>query len=151
METLLKVLCNFLLDDFASTKQEFRNFKDHFNGQEHVSASCDNIFRTLEQHRLAKMKRLYSSSMIIPVSNAECERDFSILNITYTDVRSILSVKHLSSLMFISIEGPPLKEFQPNEYAKEWVNAGRKSADCKEGPCRKEKKSTETKYFLKFL
>ena len=51
--------------------------------------------------------------------------------------------------MFIRIEGPPLKEFQPNKYAKEWVN--RRSADCKEGPCRKEKKSTETKSFWKLF
>ena len=43
-ETLLKGLCNFLLDDFALKKQEFREFKGHFNGEEHVSASCDNIF-----------------------------------------------------------------------------------------------------------
>ena len=113
-ETLLKGFCNFLLDDFSLTKQKFREFKDHFSGQEHVSASCDNIFRTLEQLRLPRLKRLYSSSMIIPVSNAECERVL-IKNIISTDVRSILSVKHLSSLMFISIEGPPLKEFQPNE------------------------------------
>ena len=89
--------------------------------------------------------------MIIPVSNAECERGFLIMNIICTDVRSILSVKHLSSLMFISIEGPSLKEFQPNEYAKEWVNVGRQSTDCKERPCRMEKRSTETKSFWKLL
>ena len=108
-ENLLKGLCNFLLDDFALTKQEFREFKGHFNGEEHVSASCDNIFRTLEQLRLPRLKRLYSSSMIIPVSNSEWERGFSIMNIICTDVRSILPVKHLSSLMFIRIEGPPTK------------------------------------------
>ena len=47
-ENLLKGLCNFLRDDFALSKQEFCDFKDHLNGQNYVSASCDNIFRTLE-------------------------------------------------------------------------------------------------------
>ena len=44
---------------------------------------------------------------IIPVSNTECERDFSQMNLVQTKQRASLSVRNLGSLLYIAINGPP--------------------------------------------
>ena len=46
---------------------------------------------------------------IVPVSSAEAERGFSQMNLVCTKSRSSISVSHLSSLMFISVNGPPVQ------------------------------------------
>ena len=46
---------------------------------------------------------------IIPISSAEVERGFSKMNLVCAKMRSSMTVEHLSSLMFISINGPPVQ------------------------------------------
>ena len=45
---------------------------------------------------------------MIPISSSEAERGFSKMNLVCTKMRSSMTAKHLSSLMFISMNGPPV-------------------------------------------
>ena len=52
-------------------------------------------------------------SIPITISNsrsctAECERGFSCMNLTMTDLRSTVLIDLVASLMFINIHGPPV-------------------------------------------
>jgi hypothetical protein len=64
----------------------------------------------------------------IPCSTAECERGFSVMNLIATDTRSSLTTKHISNLMFLNINGPPIETFNPTSYTKTWI-AKHRSAD----------------------
>ena len=72
------------------------------------------------------MQRFINSVESLPVSTAECERGFSCMNIICTELRSSLSISHMSSLMFIGLVGPPVALFKPLSYVKSWLayNAG---------------------------
>ena len=52
----------------------------------------------------------------IPVSTAECERGFSLMNNMTTQKRNCLDLKNASHLMFISLVGPPMTAFDPASY-----------------------------------
>ena len=52
-------------------------------------------------------KLIQSIMYTIPVSSSEAERGFSQMNLVCLPVRSKLTVLHMSSLLFISINGPP--------------------------------------------
>lgn len=64
----------------------------------------------------------------IPVSTAECERSFSCMNTILTKKRNRLNIDSLSSLMFISIVGPSVRQFNPTPFAKRWLKRGQRSA-----------------------
>ena len=78
-------------------KQEYRDFKD-MKGAE---VSGRNI------------RRLIGAIHTLLVSTAECERGFSKMNLICTPLRSCIRVEHMSSILFISIVGPPLREWNP--------------------------------------
>ena len=72
----------------------------------------------------AFLKRLINYANTIPVSTAACERGFSKMNIICSPLRSRLTVPHMSSLMFISICGPPVALWEPLLYVKHgWLTA----------------------------
>jgi len=50
------------------------------------------------------------------------------MNIINTDIRSRLLVPRLAKLMFVSLVGPSLQEFQPLPYVKQWLLGGRRAA-----------------------
>ena len=52
---------------------------------------------------------------MVPVSSAEAERGFSQTNLVCTKSCSGLSVAHLSSLMFILINGLPVQFWEAND------------------------------------
>lgn len=74
------------------------------------------------------IKPLIDAIESIPVSTAECERGFSCMNRVLTESRNRLDISTLSSLMFISILGPPIEKFNPAVYVSNWLNRGRHSA-----------------------
>ena len=43
------------------------------------------------------------------------------MNLVCTNLRSRLSVKHTSSLMFIALSGPPLALWKPLPFVKSWL------------------------------
>ena len=84
------------------------------------------------------MRQLKNSINTLPVSTAECERGFSKMNIICSSLRSKLTVSHISSLMFVSLCGPPLSLWEPITYVKSWLVLKRRSANCTQGPARKQ-------------
>jgi len=64
----------------------------------------------------------------LPISTAECERGFSGMNLICTPLRSTLTVCHMSSLLFVSIVGPPLNQWNPATYVNSWLVSGRHAA-----------------------
>ena len=69
-----------------------------------------------------KLVELIKATKTIAVSTAECERGFSQMNILASSVRSSLTIKKLSTLMFINCKcvGPPPQEFSPSLCVKTW-------------------------------
>ncbi|KAK1899748.1 Zinc finger protein 862 [Dissostichus eleginoides] len=58
--------------------------------------------------------------MVLPVSTAVCERGFSTMKRVKTDWRSSLTTAQLQRLMFISIQGPALEDFDAASAAQRW-------------------------------
>lgn len=89
------------------------------------------------------MPEFYNFIKTIPCSTAECERGFSLMNNICTKLRSRLTIKHVASLMFINVNGPPLDEWEPKDYVSSWL-VNHKNAEKiinKEQETREEKKS----------
>jgi hypothetical protein len=74
------------------------------------------------------VKILLNTINTIPVSTAECERGFSRMNIICSPLRSTVTVKHISQLMFVGLVGPPLDLWKPLPYVKAWLQKGRRDA-----------------------
>ena len=85
-------------------------------------------------NELLKLKYVVNTN---PVSTAACERGFSKLNIICSPLRTRLTVKHTSSLMFVSLSGPHIMLFEPLKYVKSWLVLNRRSAIGSQGPSRK--------------
>ena len=54
---------------------------------------------------------LLAAGLVIPVTNAGCERGFSCQNRIMTTLRNRLSKEKIDCLMRISLEGPPMYQF----------------------------------------
>lgn len=119
-EQELKMLCVKFPREFSLVKMAYREFKE---------SRGTNIQPSL--------KELLNCVNTIPVSTAECERGFSKMNIVCSNLRSRLTVKHMSALMFVSLSGPPLTLWQPLPYVKSWLLLNRRDANSTSGPSRK--------------
>jgi len=64
----------------------------------------------------------------LTVSTASCERAFSRMNTIRSRLRTKLTTAHISSLMFLAIEGPPQNNFERTPYVKAWLARGRHAA-----------------------
>ena len=93
-------------------KQDYRDLKD----------VKDNYFVGLN------LRKLTGAISTLSVSTAECEHGFSQMNLICTPTRSTTSVKHMSSLMLISITGPPLEKWCPMTYVQTWLAKGHHAA-----------------------
>lgn len=69
----------------------------------------------------SKLKPLLDCVKTLPCSTAECERGFSAMNLIVTPSRTSLLLSHVSSLMFIRLNGPPLKQWNPQPYVRTWL------------------------------
>lgn len=120
-EQELKLVCHkFRVPYNGKLRECYRDFKDTRGGiPEKALKNLVNIVSTL------------------PVSTAECERAFSKMNIICTSLRSTITISHLSSLMLISIVGPPLPNFDCLPYVRSWLAQGRRDANSTAGPSRK--------------
>ena len=75
------------------------------------------------------IKFLKSIVSTLPVSSSDCERGFSAMNNICTQSRNKLSVPHMSELVFISLVGPPLEEFNPEAFVQVWLKKHRSADD----------------------
>lgn len=68
--------------------------------------------------------------LAIPISSAEAERGFSILNHVRNDRRERLSGEHLQGILRIKMNGPDdLTRFGAAKYADKWIKAGNMKTD----------------------
>ncbi|KAK6195984.1 hypothetical protein SNE40_001297 [Patella caerulea] len=65
----------------------------------------------------------------IPISSAEAERGFSIMNLILTPLRNCLLIVNLSSLMFISMNGPPTHIWDSQQSVTKWLSKHRDAND----------------------
>ena len=65
--------------------------------------------------------------LVLPMSTAACERGFSAMKRIKTDWRSSLSVEMLWKLIYVSIEGPEVAQFQPDRVVQRWLSAGERA------------------------
>ena len=84
-----------------------------------------------EETRPDNLQTLMRALGRIPVSTAKRKRDFSVMNLIATDLRSSLTNQNISHLMMIHITGLPLEYLNPAEYARRWVQHHRSVDDTK--------------------
>ena len=65
--------------------------------------------------------QLLAISLTLPVSTADCERGFSEMKITKTELRNRMKKETLVSLMRICIEGPHISDFDFFKVAMQWL------------------------------
>ena len=75
-----------------------------------------------------KLKQLMNLLSVYPISSAACERGFSQMNLQQTSLRNSLHADTMSSLLMISVNGPPLEYWIPRRYVLTWLKAGHRSA-----------------------
>ena len=63
------------------------------------------------------------------------------MNIVCSPLRSTLTMDHMSSLLFISTNGPPLSAWLLHEYVKSWLAKGRRHASASNCATRKQSNS----------
>lgn len=111
-EAELRLLCTRFRLSYATVRDGYCDFKD--SGGRQVTGS---------------FKPMLNSINTIPVSTAECERGFSAMNIILSELRSVMLIDHVSALMFIKIQGPPLGLWKPQDYVKSWLLKHRSATD----------------------
>ncbi|XP_077335488.1 E3 SUMO-protein ligase KIAA1586 homolog [Lithobates pipiens] len=90
-EVKLEQLCKrFRLSYYPSICEGFRDYID--NGGEEIPE---------------KLKPVVTAVNSLPVTSGDCERGFSTMNLVMSPIRSGLGIERLSSLLFISLIGPP--------------------------------------------
>jgi hypothetical protein len=87
-ESDVKFLCAKFGLSFKDFKIAYRDYKDSRG--------------SIISNELLKLKSVVNT---IPVSTAACERGFSKMNVICSPLRTRLTVKHISSLMFVSLCG----------------------------------------------
>uniref|UniRef100_A0A3P9I7V3 DUF4371 domain-containing protein n=1 Tax=Oryzias latipes TaxID=8090 RepID=A0A3P9I7V3_ORYLA len=92
------------------------------------------------------LKKLLLAVDTLSASNADCERGFSTMNNTMTDLRGTMTTKNVSNLLFISSFGPPCMKWDPMPYVKTWLGKGRRPAHTTSGMARRSPKTDEEYY-----
>ncbi|KAK0142792.1 E3 SUMO-protein ligase KIAA1586 [Merluccius polli] len=82
------------------------------------------------------LKPLMNCMKTFPVSTAECERNFSLMNNISSDKRAVLLISNISNLMMININGPPTSKFDPRKYTRTWLKSHRAASSVSSRQCR---------------
>ena len=101
----MRALCEQLNVDFQQAVEGFRDFVD--------STGTGAI--------LSALQSLQTAINTIPVTSADTECGFSSMNVICSALRSSLTIRHLSHLIFISLVGPELPDFDPTPYLRLWL------------------------------
>ena len=81
------------------------------------------------------LKPLMNCMKTFPVSTAECERNFSLMNNISSDKRAVLLISNISNLMMININGPPTSKFDPRKYTRTWLKSHRAASSVRSRQC----------------
>ena len=126
---------NLLMQHFAGILQngncntavvadEFKAFKAHVYS--HNTSPIEYYFQSAElNRRFQNFLMLIEILLVLPISSAACERGFSCMKRVKSDWRSSLAPSMLRMLMYISIEGCPLEEFDNIPVLDKWWGSGR--------------------------
>jgi len=98
-ESEVRLLCTKFGVAFRDLKFAFREYRD---SRGKAIAPCVRV--------------LLNCVNTIPVSTAECERDFSKMNVVCSSLRTRLTVPHMSSLIFVSLCCPPVHLWEPLKF-----------------------------------
>jgi hypothetical protein len=86
------------------------------------------LFKAAGKRASPSLQNLKLMVQSIPVSTADCERAFSLMNTILSPKRNRLQIENASCLMFLSVMGPPIHTFNPTPYVKNWLRRGCHSA-----------------------
>lgn len=130
------------------------------HGEEQVKRLCKrfnlctdqalNGMRDLLEEPNNGLKPLINCMKTIPVSTAECERNFSLMTNINTDKRAVLLVSNISNLIMININGPPTSKFDPRKYTRTWLKSHRAASSVCSRQC-SVKAPAESKYVWNIL
>ena len=111
----------------AMCTNEFDNFKrlvvSNFSKVTHSVAELCKLVITSHSETYPGMAALAAIALTIPVSSVDCERGFSRQNLIKTKLRNCLKDNTLHRLILLSVEGPPIAEFDFALAMKKWTNA----------------------------
>ena len=112
-EAKLQKLCSRFRIPYDAAKTSLRDYMD----QQGESNSLPDA-----------IKQLNDTVATIPVTSADAERGFSTMNVICTSLRSSLKTPRLAGLMFISLLGPQLRDFNPRPHVLKWLSPGHRAA-----------------------
>jgi hypothetical protein len=98
------------------------------NGKDYAKFACSDYkefwLANLKNSALPwndKMKFAIKMILSIPLSSAQAERGFSMMNIVKNKLKNRMGPITLEHIMELKINGPPLESFDAMKYAKHWV------------------------------
>lgn len=125
----LGIVQEILLNDAPTTmsqgEKEVRNIARRFNLCESESIVGFRLKDT--KSKFIRLTRAFTCSTV------ECERGFSAMNCIITDLRSSLTIPRTSNLLFLSLNGPAVEDFNPEPYAKLWLKTHLSADDQRRG------------------
>lgn len=80
--------------------------------------------------RFPYLANLLAIVVTLPISRSSCERGFSTMNIIKNKLRSNLKQDSMNSLMFINLNGPSLKDFNPEKSIDKWYFKAKSQRHC---------------------
>ena len=106
------------LIDIQATKSEYGLFKPLVLQQQYPRNSLAVFWKIIfscHKDIFPNLLKLAAVALTVPVQTAICERGFSVQNMIMVAHRNRLGNKTLHTLMTISVEGPPVKDFDPSK------------------------------------
>lgn len=81
---------------------------------------------TQVKDRFKNVLQIFEICLVFPLSSSACERGFSAMKRIKNDWRSTLKPDRLRMLMYIVIEGPSERKFNPKSTVSRWWTTGKK-------------------------
>ncbi|CAC5417109.1 unnamed protein product [Mytilus coruscus] len=115
--------CN--LDVIMDNNREWKDFKAYV-GRHKATLAVENFFiypdlKRRFEHLILVLELIPS----FPLSSAVCERGLSAMKRAKTDWRSSIKPEMLLMLLFITVEGPEINQFDTNSVFNHWWSSGR--------------------------
>ena len=79
------------------------------------------LLRDTNQDLFPEMCKLIVRACVLPMSTADCERGFSCMNRIVTAQRNRLKTVTIDYLIRVSVQGPPIEQFNFDHAIDKWV------------------------------
>ena len=74
-----------------------------------------------DRHKVGpELQSLKRRLEVLPISSAKCA-----MNLTHTSLRNMFDPTLIRDILFVKINGPPIKFFNADHYASLWIKEGR--------------------------